>query len=212
MCVLLLIGFSTFNDITYPLVTQTVITNGRLWSFYGYQLNTTLLHSENAKENPQRNLCYGTKPLPLYDGVESGRVVGFNPDVLKSLLKLYLNVPKHREGVELKPYLDPSVRHIAEMKHIPPRVWWEKQFKHMYSNRPRHRLMYEIYPWERIYKINHKTRPLDKRLRPFELPDNNPFKRCYNDHTPEYMPKILRPAGKRTGFSRQKFFKTYYNK
>nr|CAD7428229.1 unnamed protein product [Timema monikensis] len=204
-------GFSTFNDITYPLVTQTVITNGRLWSFYGYQLNTTLLHSENAKENPQRNLCYGTKPLPLYDGVESGRVVGFNPDVLKTLLKLYLNVPRHREGVELKPYLHPSMRYIADMKHTPPRVWWEKQFKHMYSNRPRHRLMYEIYDWEKIYKIDHKTRPLDKRLRPFELPDNNPFKRRYNDHTPEYMPKVLRPAGKRTGFFRQKFFKTYYN-
>nr|CAD7459808.1 unnamed protein product [Timema tahoe] len=231
-------GFSTFNDITYPLVTQTVITNGRLWSFYGYQLNTTLLHSENAKENPQRNLCYGTKPLPLYDGVESGRVVGeykhlfkhlaservhrnsqspsameegFNPDVLKTLLKLYLNVPRHREGVELKPYLHPSMRYIAEMKNLRPRIWWEKQFKHMYSNRPRHRLMYEIYNWEKIYKIDHKTRPLDKRLRPFELPDANPFKRRYNDHTPEYMPKALRPAGKQKGFYRQKFFKTYYN-
>nr|CAD7593458.1 unnamed protein product [Timema genevievae] len=295
-------GFSTFNDITYPLVTQTVITNGRLWSFYGYQLNTTLLHSENAKENPQRNLCYGTKPLPLYDGVESGRVVGeyntllvdqftemrhfifmyfkpnkisgtigilhvlevyvagtvcvhthkqliydlplaswtscdqcqnqliesvlatgvvkvsfllggrsFNPDVLKTLLKLYLNVPRDREGVELKPYLHPSMRYIAEMKNLRPRIWWEKQFKHMYSNRPRHRLMYEIYNWEKIYKIDHKTRPLDKRLRPFELPDANPFKRRYNDHTPEYMPKALRPAGKQKGFYRQKFFKTYYN-
>nr|CAD7450838.1 unnamed protein product [Timema bartmani] len=59
--------------------------------------------------------------------------------------------------------------------------------------------MYEIYNWEKIYKIDHKTRPLDKRLRPFELPDANPFKRRYNDHTPEYMPKALRPAGKQKG-------------
>lgn len=61
---------------TYPLVTQTVITNGKLWSFYVYQLNTTLVHSEHTANNPRRNLCWGTPELKLFEAIEDGRVIG----------------------------------------------------------------------------------------------------------------------------------------
>jgi small subunit ribosomal protein S30 len=70
------VGFSTFNDVTYPLVTQTVITNGKLWSFYVYQLNTTLLHGEHTSNNPRHNLCWGTPELKLFETVEDGKVIG----------------------------------------------------------------------------------------------------------------------------------------
>jgi small subunit ribosomal protein S30 len=70
------VGFSTFNDVTYPLVTQTVITNGKLWSFYVYQLNTTLLHGEHTSTNPRHNLCWGTPELKLFEAIEDGKVIG----------------------------------------------------------------------------------------------------------------------------------------
>jgi hypothetical protein len=70
------VGFSTFNDVTYPLVTQTVITNGKLWSFYVYQLNTTLLHGEHTSNNPRHNLCWGTPELKLFEAIEDGKVIG----------------------------------------------------------------------------------------------------------------------------------------
>jgi hypothetical protein len=70
------VGFSTFNDVTYPLVTQTVITNGKLWSFYVYQLNTTLLHGEHTFNNPRHNLCWGTPELKLFEAIEDGKVIG----------------------------------------------------------------------------------------------------------------------------------------
>ena len=61
---------------TYPLVTQTVITNGKLWSFYVYQLNTTLLHAEHTSNNPRHNLCWGTPELKLFETIEDGKVIG----------------------------------------------------------------------------------------------------------------------------------------
>ncbi|KAG7196905.1 hypothetical protein KM043_000179 [Ampulex compressa] len=76
-------GFSTFHDVTYPLVSQMVITNGQWWTFCVYQLNTVLLHSEYVVNNPRSNICWMTKPMKLFEKVEEGK----------------------RMGVELKPYL-----------------------------------------------------------------------------------------------------------
>lgn len=42
--------------------------------------------------------------MKLFDSVEASRVVGFNPDVLRILLQMYLNQPQDR-GVDLRPYL-----------------------------------------------------------------------------------------------------------
>ncbi|KAJ8884644.1 hypothetical protein PR048_016502 [Dryococelus australis] len=136
---------------------------------------------------------------------------GFNPDVLNTLLKFYINTPKHKDGVEMKPFIDHNVMHIAGIEDKERREWWESQFKYMYSGRPRQRLPYEVYHWEKIYKIDHKTKPLDKRTRPFELPDVNPSKRRYDDHAPKYMPRKLRPEGREKGRNKINFYKTFYN-
>lgn len=134
----IILGFSTVNDITYPLVTQTILTNGRLWSFCVYQLNTTLTHSEYAEENPKRNICWITEPLPLFDKIENGKVYGFNEDVLKKLITFYINVPAERNDENMKPYLGESVKHIADITDPRRREWLETRFKHLVSNRPRH--------------------------------------------------------------------------
>ncbi|GLG96810.1 Uncharacterized protein GBIM_03711 [Gryllus bimaculatus] len=196
-------GFSTFQDVTYPLLTQTVLTDGQYWSFYVYQLNTMLLHSNHATENQKCNLCWGTKKLKLFDKIENGKVVGFNEEVLKILLYFYLNVPHVRSGVELKPYLGVNNRYIADIPEKDKRVWLEKHFKHMYSNRPRKLLADELYHWEKIYKVDHKTRPQEPRRRPFEL-GQFPLERRYDDHTPAYVRKSERTV------KWKKFEKTYY--
>lgn len=131
-------GFSTFTDLTYPLLTQTVITNGQSWSFYAYQLNTTLVHSEYADENPRRNLCWTTGPLKLFEKIEDGKLLGFNDDVLKELIKFYGNKPQKRNDVNMKPYLGESEQRVADINDPEKRAWLEKHYKHMVSNRPRH--------------------------------------------------------------------------
>ncbi|XP_058058737.1 large ribosomal subunit protein mL65 [Anopheles bellator] len=199
-------GFSMFHDVTYPLTTQTVITNGKQWSFYAFQLNTTLVHSDQVDVNNRYNLCWGTKELQLYDSVdEGGKINGLRDEVLLRLIMFYMNQPKQRPD-ELKPYLCPKEPRVADIVDEKRRVFMEQAYKHVVSNRPRHRLVPEVYQWEKIYKIDHKTRPMDPKRRPFELGENM-YKRRMDEHALKYIPRAVRPDGPK---SRPKFEATYY--
>lgn len=199
-------GFTTYNDLTYPLVTQTVVTNGQLFSLYAYQLNTIEMHNDKFDSNPKNNVCFGTKPLKLYDSIENGKVQGLNEDVLKMLVKFYLNTPEEREHA-MKPYLGKEEQVVADIEDDNRRSWLESRYKHLVSNRPKHLLPPEVYLWEKIYKIKFNTRFFEAKRRPFEK-DVNPFNRRLDDHLPPYIPKVLRQYPK----SRKKFETTYYPK
>uniref|UniRef100_A0A182YNB4 Uncharacterized protein n=1 Tax=Anopheles stephensi TaxID=30069 RepID=A0A182YNB4_ANOST len=200
-------GFSVFNDVTYPLVTQTVVTNGKHWSFYAYQLNTTLLHSDQVDANNRYNLCWGTEALQLYESIdENGKLHGLNSDVLLQLIMFYINAPKERTEVNLKPHLCPKETRVADIEDENRRMFMEQAYKHLVSNRPRHRLVPEVYQWEKIYKIDHKTRPMDAKRRPFEFGENM-YKRRLDEHALKYIPRAVRPGGPK---SRPKFESTYY--
>lgn len=200
-------GFTTYNDLTYPLVAQTVVTNGKEWSFYTYQLNTVLMHSDFITTNPKRNICWGTPTQKLFQGIdEHGKFVGFNEDVLKKLLKFYSNIPRERVGVDMKPFLGKNEKLVAEISDEERRAWLENEYKHMMANRPRHRELPEVYHWEKIYKIDHETRIMEPRRRPFEL-GVNPWSRKYDERSPKYIPKCNRPGGRK---NRNKFEKNYY--
>lgn len=197
-------GFTTFNDMTYPLSTQTVITDGKHFSFYVYQMNTS---SHQANSENRFNECWGTKETKLFEEIDSktGKIVGFNDDVLRNLIHFYINSPKERQHA-LKPYLDAREWKISDISHTEKRDFLEKQYKHMVANRPRSRLLPETYLWEKIYKIDHDTKPLVAKRRPFEL-GINPYKRRMDEHARKYIPKVIRPGGPK---SKDKFEKTYY--
>uniref|UniRef100_A0A1B6C0F5 28S ribosomal protein S30, mitochondrial n=1 Tax=Clastoptera arizonana TaxID=38151 RepID=A0A1B6C0F5_9HEMI len=199
-------GFNTFIEITYPLTTSTVITDGRVFSFYTYQLNTLLMHDEHMQTNTKENICYGSQEKNLYKSIEGDKIIGWDDEVLKTLLSFYINVPKKREGVNLKPYVNDEEQYICDIKDDKRREWLHKQFRHMYSNRKRHLVPYEIYDWEQIYKIKFNLRPFDARRRPFELDQNPLEERKFSDHVPAYIKKSLRDPLKK----KQKFEDTYY--
>lgn len=187
-------GFTTYNDIDYSLATQTVVTDGQSWSFYKYQLNTTCTHTSIEKPNHRYNKCWGTKEMKLYESIdEKGRLQGLNDDVLRTLIKFYTNCPEKRDN-EMKPFLGAQQKKIADLDDVKQRGWLEKTFKHIMANRPRHRPIPEIYSWEKIYKIDHDTRPLYRKLRFFEL-GVNPFRRNLNEHQPEYIRRDERAGG-----------------
>lgn len=197
-------GFTTFNDLTYPLVTQTVITNGKLWSLYAYQLNTIVMHNDTVDSNPKHNICFGTKPLQLYETIENGKVLGLNEDVLKMLLQFYMNAPAERDHA-MKPYLGKDEKVVADIEDDNRRCWLEERYKYLVSNRPKHSLIPEVYLWEKIYKIQHNTRFFEAKRRPFER-GINPFNRRLDDHISPYIPKVLREYPR----SKKKFEATYY--
>ncbi|NXJ80555.1 RT30 protein, partial [Trogon melanurus] len=87
-------GFWNEADVTRPFVSQAVVTDGKYFAFFCYQLNTLALTAETVKNNPRKNICWGTDSKPLYDVVEDGSVKGFNDEVLLQLVRFLLNRPK----------------------------------------------------------------------------------------------------------------------
>lgn len=184
-------GFSTFHDVTYPLLTQTALTNGKDWSFYLYQLNTTLLHTMNSTENPRCNLCWGSKPMKLFEDVQDGRVIGFNENVLKQIIKMYLLEPKERVGLEMRPYLSEKP-YVADIEYEERRDWLENQYKFITSNRPRVQPKPEVYAWEKIFRIKYNDLPQMNKRAWFMGQQPPPDCRRYDDHPPIYKPNALR--------------------
>ncbi|EDV44712.1 uncharacterized protein Dana_GF19982 [Drosophila ananassae] len=198
-------GFNTYNDVTYPLNTQTIITNGQEWSFYEYQLNTLLIHGDNAVGNPKVNFCRGSPPLPLFAEVSpTGKCVGFNDETLKQLLNFYGNVPKiQRTPKELQPFISSR---LSEYTNSDQCDFIDKKFKHLTSNRQRHLEIPEIFLWEKLYKIDNKTRPMEAKRRFFER-NINPWRRRLDEYDEEYVPKALRLRNERKNKAfKEKFY------
>lgn len=136
--------------------------------------------------------------------------MGLNEDVLKMLLQFYGNAPAERLGINMRPYLSQEEQLVADyevsvwtfwvagfnkvgwLQDDDKRQWLEREYKYIMANRPRHRPMDELFAWEKIYKVDHKTRPMEKRLRYFEL-FQKPWTRQLNERLAEYIPKACRP-------------------
>lgn len=86
-------GFWDREDVARPFVSQAVITDGKYFSFFCYQLNTVALSVQSDSDNPRKNLLWGTESLKLYDSVEDGKVVGLNDGVIKLLVQFLMNQP-----------------------------------------------------------------------------------------------------------------------
>ncbi|XP_006865809.1 PREDICTED: 28S ribosomal protein S30, mitochondrial-like [Chrysochloris asiatica] len=87
-------GFWSEADVTRPFVSQGVITDGKYFSFFCYQLNTLALTVQADQNNPRINICWGTHSKPLYETIEDNEVKGFNDDVLLQIVHFLLNRPK----------------------------------------------------------------------------------------------------------------------
>lgn len=87
-------GFWSEADVTRPFVSQGVITDGKYFSFFCYQLNTLALTVQADQNNPRKNICWGTQSKPLYETIEGNNVKGFNDDVLLQIVHFLLNKPK----------------------------------------------------------------------------------------------------------------------
>lgn len=71
-----------------------MITDGKYFSFFCYQLNTVALSVDADADNPRKNLMWGTESLKLYDGVQDGTVLGLDDGVLRLLVQFLMNQPQ----------------------------------------------------------------------------------------------------------------------
>ncbi|NP_001090121.1 uncharacterized protein LOC735199 [Xenopus laevis] len=84
-------GFWSHDDLTRPFTSQGIISDGKYFSFFCYQLNTLALSADSDKNPSRKNICWGTQSSPLYESVEETDVKGFNDDVFKQLVQFFLN-------------------------------------------------------------------------------------------------------------------------
>ncbi|KAM7167157.1 large ribosomal subunit protein mL65 isoform 1-T1 [Macrochelys suwanniensis] len=87
-------GFWCEADVTRPFVSQAVISDGKYFAFFCYQLNTLALTVKADQNNPRKNICWGTESKPLYEAVEGNNVKGFNDEILLQLVQFLLNRPE----------------------------------------------------------------------------------------------------------------------
>ncbi|XP_073478243.1 large ribosomal subunit protein mL65 [Aquarana catesbeiana] len=87
-------GFWSQADVTRPFVSQAVISDGKYFSFFCYQLNTIALAVDSDKDPNRKNICWGTQSAPLYEAVEDGDIKGFNEDVFRQLVVFFQNRPE----------------------------------------------------------------------------------------------------------------------
>lgn len=83
-----------------------IITDGQFYSFFAYQLNTLELWKDDDA-NPLRNLCWHQENMKLFEDIQDGQLVDFNENVLKQVIKFFINQPCKRDCT-LRPYLLPA--------------------------------------------------------------------------------------------------------
>ncbi|KAK8397227.1 hypothetical protein O3P69_004739 [Scylla paramamosain] len=185
------LGFGPVTEITYPLVQQSTFTDGQRWILGLYQLNTCALHSERAVQNPRNNILWLSEDQHLFECVEAGRVKGLNMSLLTALIAMYLK--RGVQNPDPTPYL--SFKYVS---NHPASEEYRERFHQYYlrltSNRPLARERPEMYLWEKIYKVDFNTRPLETPRRFFEnyYKKEDPGKRPLNQHPPRYIPKSKR--------------------
>lgn len=201
-------GFSTYNDPTYPFVSQSITTDGETWSFAAYQLNTTEFYEDKMSTNPRRNVCWMTKPLRLYEAIEGDKVHGFNDEVIRNLVKLYANKPTQRLDIEdQKPYLGKTFQSSSGYDWEEKRQWLDMQHRFLTSNRLRHLQIPVVKDWQWIYKINHNMCHMWKKMDPWEKDGFVRDKRRLDEHPGLYIPKYLRRDPKiRRGKNTRQFY------
>jgi len=190
------LGFGPVTELSYPLVQQLAISDGRRWNFGVYQLNTCALHSDRPTNNKYNNVLWLGDEQKLFEAVEPSGVKGLNEEVLKSLISLYL-----KEGIKR----ENASPHLADYKHLgdfPAAEEYRQEFneylKSLTSQRPRHREKPEMYLWEKFYKADFPTRPFEPPKRFFldhvckKNRSDHPGNRRLDHYEPIYVPKELR--------------------
>ncbi|BFY97009.1 hypothetical protein BsWGS_00049 [Bradybaena similaris] len=105
-------GFNHVIELPYPLVSQTILTDGERFSFLAYQLNTLEMWKDNIANN-KLNLCWYSQEMPLFHSIEGGNVRELNDDVLAFLVKMFMVSPA------LRPYhMKPTVTSDSEPLHL----------------------------------------------------------------------------------------------
>uniref|UniRef100_A0A915CJV2 NodB homology domain-containing protein n=1 Tax=Parascaris univalens TaxID=6257 RepID=A0A915CJV2_PARUN len=97
------LGFTQYNDVEWPLVSQLILSDGHDFFFAVGQLNTIAINIDvDGFVNDRSNVCYVEGPLRLYDRydrekgtfyyvtADGSEVDGLNPQVMARILQMLI--------------------------------------------------------------------------------------------------------------------------
>lgn len=197
-----MLGFGPVTELTYPLVQQSVATDGRRWHLALHQLNTVALHSDGTTDNPATNRLWVTPEATLWQELDpsSGAVRGLNTDLLARLAALYMKEAVVRPSAEATPFLAPYKylwRHPASpyyrslfLKKV--QLFLEGEGSFWIKWKP------ELHLWEKIYKLDNNTMPRYNNNKRFY--EGFRYRLLPQDRTcQDYIPRKIRVADRPLG-------------
>ena len=164
------LGFSPLTELTFPLASQSVNTDGRDWSFFAYQLNTCDLSTNDTATHTHQNLVWTQTPTRLFSKIEDGKLVNFDPSALKTLIKMYLNKPSER-GYDMTPHLG-EVGRLVDFPDDYQRSRFMDLSRLQTANRQKGHAKPEMYLWEKILLVDHQQLiniGMNRRRRPWHF-------------------------------------------
>ena len=160
----------------------------------------------DASESMLKNVCWHLPELELYSHVdlEKKEIVGFDPMVLKALIKFYLVEPTVAK-IENNGYLGER-KHLFNVKNDYDRQYLHQAVRTMYSKRPRHLMRPSYEPYQKLHYLRHKSvwffRNVSREKPWFIMKDLDhmgrehwdPEFKAFDYHNGPYIPKKYRPA------------------
>lgn len=147
------LGFGPMTELTFPLATQAVLSDGKTWTYYAYQLNTTDLTPNDPTVHSHNNILWAGEDLQLYSRIEDRKLVDFNPSVLAPLVRMYLRKGEKRT-YSITPYLGEESR-VTDFQDDYQRKFLFDKIRDVYSKRPPKVEKPEMYLWEKMHLVDH---------------------------------------------------------
>jgi len=202
------LGFSPLTELTFPLSSQSVNTDGQTWSFFAYQMNTCDMSTNEPTSQNLQNILWADTPAKLYSKVEDGKLLNFDPDCLAPLIKMYLNKPSARD-YNMTPYLG-EVGHLVNFPDDYQRTKFMDIVRNQLSNRPKFPDKPELYLWEKILLVDNQVLPelnLTRRRRWWHMRKFDPLGKEHwhpefitaDEKRDYYIPKGMREPWTRKG-------------
>jgi hypothetical protein len=107
------LGFTPYQDVSSPIVCNSVVSDGSTISFYVYQLNTFALGNlvcdefNGSEYNDRANILWSTKKIPLFDKQSDSATI--NPHVCRILAAILAQKTSKREFIVPKSSWDPEI-------------------------------------------------------------------------------------------------------
>ncbi|XP_059096351.1 uncharacterized protein LOC131890916 [Tigriopus californicus] len=142
------LGYEPINNISEPLTTQTIITDGLKWKLGAFQLNRTALIDEEDVRFPN-NVCWIQPEEDMMKTNEETGQAEVNIDLMGRIIQFYLAQPSAQP--------EAVAQSLNNVRNNYNRTTFFKQYRALCAreDRPFHLKKPVTQPFQKLYRIDH---------------------------------------------------------